>query len=62
VRQLERIALGWRLKPVAPATIVITHAQTPERILQPKVIGDDDLRRCADVGATLAAGLALGLF
>jgi multimeric flavodoxin WrbA len=62
VRQVERIALGWRLKPVAPATVVITHAQTPERILQPKVIGEEDLRRCEDIGATLAAGLALGLF
>lgn len=62
VRQIERIALGWRLKLVAPATIVITHAQTPQRILQPKVIGDEELRRCEDVGATLAAGLALGLF
>jgi multimeric flavodoxin WrbA len=62
VRQIERIALGWRLKPVAPATIVITHAQTPERILQPKVVGEADLRRCGDVGAMLAAGLAMGLF
>ncbi len=62
VRQVERIALGWRLNRIAPATIVITHAQTPERILQPKTIGVDDLRRCEEVGATLAAGLALGVF
>jgi multimeric flavodoxin WrbA len=62
VRQIERIALGWRLEPVAPATIVITHAQTPERILQPKQIGADDLQRCADIGATLGAGLEMGLF
>jgi multimeric flavodoxin WrbA len=61
-RQIERIALGWRLEPIAPATIVITHAQTAERILQPKLIGDDDLRRCEDVGATLGAGLEMGLF
>jgi multimeric flavodoxin WrbA len=61
-RQIERIALGWRLEPVAPATIVITHAQTPERILQPKRIGADDLQRCTDIGATLGAGLEMGLF
>ena len=61
-RQVERIALGWRLKQVAPATIVITHAQTPEHILQPKVIEAADLQRCEDVGATLGAGLELGLF
>jgi multimeric flavodoxin WrbA len=29
-RQIERIATGWRLKAVAPALIVCTHAQTPE--------------------------------
>lgn len=61
-RQLERIALGWRLEPIAPPTIVITHAQTPERILAPKIIGPDDLQRCAEIGSTLAAGLELGIF
>jgi len=61
-RQLERIATGWRLKPIAPTLIVCTHAQTPEAILAPKVIGTEDLRRCEEVGATLAAGLALGIF
>jgi multimeric flavodoxin WrbA len=62
VRQLERIALGWRLKPVAPALIVITHAQTPERILAPKQIGAADLQQAEELGAAMAAGLALGVF
>ena len=62
VRQLERIALGWRLRPVAPALIVCTHAQTPEAILAPKTIVAADLGRCADLGAALAGGLALGVF
>ena len=62
VRQLERIALGWRLRPVAPALIVCTHAQTPEAILAPKTIAAADLSRCADLGAALASGLALGVF
>lgn len=35
VRQIERIATGWRLKPVAEPIIVCTHAQTPEAILAP---------------------------
>jgi multimeric flavodoxin WrbA len=61
-RQVERIALGWRLRPVAPATIVITHAQTPERILARKVIEAGELQRCEEVGATLAAGLEMGLY
>ncbi len=62
LRQLERIATGWRLKPVAPGLIVCTHAQTTERILAPKTIGADDLARCAELGEALAAGLALGVF
>jgi multimeric flavodoxin WrbA len=62
LRQVERIATGWRLNCVAPGLIICTHAQTPERILAPKTIGADDLERCAELGAGLAAGLALGVF
>lgn len=62
VRQAQRICTGLRLKEVAPATIVITHAQTPQRILAPKDIADPDLARCREVGAALAAGLAAGVF
>lgn len=61
-RQIERIATGWRLKPVAPPLIVCTHAQTREEILRPKVIGAEDLARCGEIGATIAAGLVLGVF
>ena len=62
VRQIERIATGLRLKAVAPPLIVITHAQTPEAILAPKTIEPQDLARCAEIGAGLAAGLAGGIF
>lgn len=62
VRQAQRICTGLRLREVAPATIVITHAQTPERILAPKDIAETDLERCREVGAALAAGLAAGVF
>lgn len=62
LRQLERIATGWRLKQVAPGLIVCTHAQTPERILAPKTIEPPDLARCAELGAGLAAGLGAGVF
>ncbi|MET0274774.1 MAG: NAD(P)H-dependent oxidoreductase [Phenylobacterium sp.] len=61
-RQVARIALGWRLKPAAEPIIVRTHAQTPEAILAEKVIGAEDLARCEELGAALAAGLALGVF
>ena len=61
-RQVARIATGWRLRAVAEPVIVCTHAQTPEAILAPKVIGRDDILRCEELGATIAAGLAIGMF
>ena len=61
-RQIARIATGWRLKAVADPLIVCTHAQTPEAILAPKHIHVDDLDRCRTIGATLAAGLEMGIF
>jgi multimeric flavodoxin WrbA len=61
-QQIERIATGWRLKAVAPPLIVCTHAQTPEDILRPKIIETAALEHCAELGATLAAGTALGIF
>jgi len=61
-RQIERIATGWRLRPVAEPLIVCTHAQTPEAILAAKRIGPDDLARCRALGEAMAAGLALGVF
>ncbi len=61
-RQLARIATGWRLKAVAEPLIVCTHAQTPEQILRTKRIAAQDLARCTELGAALAAGLAIGVF
>jgi multimeric flavodoxin WrbA len=60
--QIERIATGWRLSAVADPVIVCTHAQAPEAILRPKQISRADLERCEEIGATLAAGIALGIF
>jgi multimeric flavodoxin WrbA len=62
VRQIERICTGWRLKAVAPALIVCTHAQTPAAILAPKRVGPDELARCRELGEALASGLALGVY
>jgi flavodoxin len=61
-RQVERIATGWRLKAVADPLIVCTHAQTPKAILAPKLIRPDDLKRCEELGAALAAGMSIGVF
>jgi hypothetical protein len=61
-RQVERIAMGWRLKAMANPLIVCTHAQTPETILAPKVINPDDRTRCEELGAALATGMSIGVF
>ncbi len=61
-RQTARIARGWRLKEVQPPLIVCTHAQTPEEILAEKRISEEDLARCRDLGAAMAAGLSMGVF
>jgi multimeric flavodoxin WrbA len=62
LRQVDRIATGWRLKCAAQGLIVCTHAQTTEQILASKIIDPGDLARCRELGAALAAGLALGVF
>ncbi|MGD2132269.1 MAG: hypothetical protein PVI23_05710 [Maricaulaceae bacterium] len=62
LRQTARIATGWRLKEVQAPLIVCTHAQTPEQILAEKTIPEADLARCRELGAAMAAGLAMGMF
>ena len=62
VRQVERIATGWRLRRVAESRIVCTHSQTPHAILAPKQITDADLLACEEIGETLGSGLVLGVF
>lgn len=62
VRQVERIATGWRLKEVQPPIIVNTRAQTEAHILAEKSLSKLDLEPCAELGAALGAGLAMGLF
>ncbi len=62
VRQMTRITTGWRLRPIAEPLIICTRAQTPEAIAAPKIIAPEDLARCAELGAGMAAGLAAGIF
>jgi len=61
-RQAARIATGWRLRDVQPPLILNTSAQTPEEILAEKVIGEEDLAKCRELGAALGAGLKMGVF
>ena len=61
-RQIARIATGWRLRAIADPLIVCTQAQTPEAILAPKKLDENDRDRCRELGAAMAAGLATGIF
>lgn len=61
-RQGMRICTGWRLKPIDDNIIICTHAQTQEQIMAEKIISPDDLQKCHDRGAAMAAGLDIGLF
>ncbi|MEM0948744.1 MAG: NAD(P)H-dependent oxidoreductase [Pseudomonadota bacterium] len=61
-RQTARIAQGWRLREVQPPLIVCTHAQTPEAILAEKVISEEQLLRCRELGGAMGAGICMGVF
>ena len=50
VRSIERLTTGLRWKAIAPP-VVVTGDVTP-----------DDLDRCVELGATMAAGLEAGMF
>jgi multimeric flavodoxin WrbA len=50
VTSVERIARGYPLKKISDALVVRGD------------VGDDDVTRCEELGETVAAGLALGIF
>ena len=62
LKQVERIAKGWRLKKCVEPFIICTHAQSEAAILSPKQLGRAGRSKCADLGATVAAGMAVGVF
>lgn len=61
-RAIARIAAGWRLQAVAPATIVCTQAQTPQAIAAAKHLSCAQLQPCYELGAAMASGLEMGIF
>jgi hypothetical protein len=62
LRLLRRVAAGWRLREVVPALRVLSGEQTPAAIQSPTRVSPEDLARAHELGATLAAGLDLGLW
>jgi multimeric flavodoxin WrbA len=62
LRQLEKIATGWRLKKVAESKVLLTHAQTKDKILQTKILDPHTLTHGEELGAFFSSGLALAVF
>ena len=62
LRLLRRVAAGWGLRETVPALRVCSGEQHPADILAPTRLAPADLARASELGATLAAGLALGLW
>ncbi len=61
-RQLARIVTGWRLKPVRPPLIVNLGATFADDILREKSVPAPAIDAAGELGATLSAGLATGIF
>jgi len=55
--QTDRIATGLRLRKVHPGIIYKSGL-----VAQAHIVPETTLRRCAEIGATLAAGLAAGIY
>jgi len=62
IRQVERIMQGWRMRPISEPLRVVVGAQTPEAIAAAKSIEPARLAQASELGAALAAGLALGVW
>ena len=62
IRQLERIALGWRLEPSRRRRWSLPMRRPRRTSSAPKTIDPVDLQRCEELGATLAAGLGWACF
>ena len=62
LRQIDRIATGWRLRRVADPLVVNLGAQSPASIAARKQVTAGDLERCRELGMALAQGLRLGVF
>jgi multimeric flavodoxin WrbA len=57
VRDVERVAAGWRLHKVHPE-LIYKSGITAQRVVVP----DHILARCREIGATVAAGVAAGIY
>ena len=57
LRDVDRVATGWRLNKVHPGLIHKSGVTA-----RPVIVPDDVLAQCREIGATLAAGVAAGIY
>jgi len=57
MRDIDRVATGWRLAKVHPG--LIHKSSVTARAV---IIPDEVLGQCSEIGATLAAGIAAGIY
>jgi len=57
MRDVDRVATGWRLHKVHPG-LIHKSGVTGKSVIVP----DDVLAQCREIGATLAAGVAAGIY
>ncbi len=57
MRDVDRVATGWRLHKVHPGFIHKSGVTA-----QPVIVPDEVLAQCSEIGATLAAGIAAGIY
>ena len=62
LRQLEKIATGWRLKRVTESKVLLSRAQTKEQILQAKTLDQHSLQTSEELGNFFSSALALAVF
>lgn len=62
LRLIRRVTTGWGLREAVPSVVVRSGEQHPQEIQGPTNLLPADLHRARTLGATLAAGLAIGLW
>ena len=60
--QLRRVLAGWGMREVCPPLRLCTQAQSAAAIAARKQLSDEQVAAAREFGATLAAGLVLGVF
>ena len=51
-----------RINGLPYAMLICAHAQTPEEILAPKRLLAEDIKKCQELGAAMAAAIRLGIY